>query len=199
MMMMMTSLVWRMDYVKPASFRVHSMWNLMAGQWVVSDMKHAKRCPEEQDLATMHLFSLLPWKNIKIGLFCFAVRSSITFAHIHTLRIHQPLLPITDTLTCVLRSVQGDQNVSPLLQKCKQGLVSFSTAALIVPNRNTRNNTNEKKRTAVSVWPHRRPPTGKTVNEVRDDAQYVFGQEDPPKQTFLRRQHKLFATGNIRD
>jgi hypothetical protein len=66
------SLVWNTDYVKPSSFRVDSMRNLMAGQWVVSDMKYAKRCPEGQDLATMHSFSLLPWNNIKTGLFCFA-------------------------------------------------------------------------------------------------------------------------------
>ena len=63
-------------------------------------------------------------------LFCRSNATSFLLSHLHTLRIHQPLLRITETLTCVLRSAQWDQNVSLLLQKCKQRLISFFTAVL---------------------------------------------------------------------
>jgi hypothetical protein len=56
-----------------------------------------------------------------------------------------------------------------------------------------------EQRIVVSVWIHERPQTGKTMKEVRDDFQQRFGQEAPPKQTLLRWEHKLFATGNIKD
>jgi hypothetical protein len=37
------------------------------------------------------------------------------------------------------------------------------------------------------------------MKEVRDDFQQQFGEEAPPRQTLPRWEHKLFATGNLKD
>jgi len=112
--------------------------------------------------------SMKQHKNWSV-LLCRSNATAVLLSHLHTLRIHQPLQRITDT------------NMHPT--KCKGGPNCFATTAemyetsssvfydsLCVRNRNTRNHTTEK-RTAVSVWPHRRPPTGMIVNQVRDDVQ----------------------------
>jgi len=51
-------------------------------------------------------------------LLCRSNATSVLLSHLQTLRNHQPLQRITDTLTCVLRSAKRDRNVSLLLQKC---------------------------------------------------------------------------------
>jgi hypothetical protein len=83
------------------------------------------------------------------------------------------------------------------LQKCKQDKISVFFCSLAERTVTDASNYATERRTAASVRTHGRMPTGQTTNLARDDFQQRFGQEAPPKQTLLRREHKLFATGNI--
>jgi hypothetical protein len=56
-----------------------------------------------------------------------------------------------------------------------------------------------KHKVYVSVWTHEHTQTGKTTIQMRENFQQRFGQEAPHKQTLLQREHKLFATSNIKD
>ena len=83
------------------------------------------------------------------------------------------------------------------LQKCKQDKMSVFFCSFAERTATDASNYATERRTAASVRTQGRTPKGQTTNWARDDFQQRFGQAGPPKQTLLRCQHKLSATGNI--
>ena len=83
------------------------------------------------------------------------------------------------------------------LQKCGQDNISVFFCSLAERTVTGASNYATERRTAASVRTRGLTQTGQTANRARDDFQQRFGQAAPPKQTLLRWQHKLFATGNI--
>jgi len=94
-------------------------------------MKYAKktyRGAGPSPCAFIFSASMKQHKNWSV-LLCRSNATSVLLSHLHTLRIHQPLQRIRDTLTWILRSAKTDQTISLLLQKCKERLVALSAAA----------------------------------------------------------------------
>jgi len=52
-----------------------------------------------------------------------------------------------------------------------------------------RANYETEQRTVVSVWAHKIPQAGKTMNRVHDDFQQRLGQEAAPKRTSVQWEH----------